>query len=636
MILILYICFNFRNLNIMNKFFLLAFMLLFQLSSFGLFAQNSDVRAQNTLRMMNYNVRNGIGLDGVTNYQRIADVINNAQPDVVALQELDSVTNRSAKVDVLRRLANETLMYPIYSGAIDYDGGKYGLGILSKVKPLRTGSFALPGREEVRTFLWVEFDRYIYCSTHFSLTEADRIKSLEIIQAWVESQQKPIFLAGDLNAEPQSAVMQLVAEHGKLLTNPKQNTYPANKPACCIDYIIGNKADESRYTVVGARVIPEAVASDHRPLLVDIIWKQPVASIFRTKPYLQNPVDGGITVMWSTTVPTYSWVAYGTNPAALDKKASYLVDGQVISNNLNHKIRLTDLEPGQKYYYRVYSQEIITYQAYSKKFGEIATSELANFTLPATKTGDFTAIIFNDLHKQEATLKALYKQVEDTAYDFVVFNGDCVDDPRNEADAIQYISACNDVVKADHTPVFYLRGNHEIRNAFSIGLRDLYDYVGDKTYGAFSWGDTRVVMLDCGEDKPDDHWVYYGLNDFSGLRQDQVRFLEKEVKTKAFKKAKKRVLLHHIPVYGAPGEYNPCLELWNPILKKAPFNVAINAHTHAFSYHPKGSAGNNFPVVVGGGPNLKNATVMLLQKRGEKMTLKVLDTQGKTLLDIAL
>ena len=107
MILILYICFNFRNLNIMNKFFLLAFMLLFQLSSFGLFAQNSDVRAQNTLRMMNYNVRNGIGLDGVTNYQRIADVINKAQPDVVALQELDSVTNRSAKVDVLCRLATK-------------------------------------------------------------------------------------------------------------------------------------------------------------------------------------------------------------------------------------------------------------------------------------------------------------------------------------------------------------------------------------------------------------------------------------------------------------------------------------------------------------------------------------------------
>lgn len=72
-----------------------------------------------------------------------------------------------------------------------------------------------------------------------------------------------------------------------------------------------------------------------------------------------------------------------------------------------------------------------------------------------------------------------------------------------------------------------MRGNHEIRNAYSIGLRDHYDYVGNKTYGSFNWGDTRIVMLDCGEDKPDDHWVYYGLNDFTRLRNEQVDFLKK-------------------------------------------------------------------------------------------------------------
>ena len=82
-------------------------------------------------------------------------------------------------------------------------------------------------------------------------------------------------------------------------------------------------------------------------------------------------------------------------------------------------------------------------------------------------------------------------------------------------------------------PVFYLRGNHEIRNAYSIQLRELFDYVGDKTYGAFNWGDTRFVMLDCGEDKPDTTWVYYGLNDFSQLRQDQIGFLKEELNSKA-------------------------------------------------------------------------------------------------------
>lgn len=95
-------------------------------------------------------------------------------------------------------------------------------------------------------------------------------------------------------------------------------------------------------------------------------------------------------------------------------------------------------------------------------------------------------------------------------------------------------------------PDFLYAGNHEIRNAYSIGLRDHFDYVGDKTYGSFNWGDTRIVMLDCGEDKTDDHWVYYDLNDFTQLRNEQVGFLKKELAAKEFKKAKKRILLHHI------------------------------------------------------------------------------------------
>lgn len=49
---------------------------------------------------------------------------------------------------------------------------------------------------------------------------------------------------------------------------------------------------------------------------------------------------------------------------------------------------------------------------------------------------------------------------------------------------------------------FFMRGNHEIRNAYSIGLRNHFDYVDNKIYGAFNWGNTRIVMLDCGEDKP--------------------------------------------------------------------------------------------------------------------------------------
>ena len=136
----------------------------------SLHSQENGARENNTLRIMSYNIRNGKGMDDVSNYQRTADVINKVRPNVVALQEVDSVTGRSGQMDVLRILGEKTLMYPTYAPAIDYDGGKYGIGMLSKEKPLTTRYLPLPGREEARALLIVEFENYIYCCTPVSYT----------------------------------------------------------------------------------------------------------------------------------------------------------------------------------------------------------------------------------------------------------------------------------------------------------------------------------------------------------------------------------------------------------------------------------------------------------------------------------
>lgn len=124
--------------------------------------------------------------------------------------------------------------------------------------------------------------------------------------------------------------------------------------------------------------------------------------------------------MWETTVPAYCWVEYGTDTIQL-KRARTIVDGQVVCNNKLHKIRINDLISGQKYYYRVCSQEILLYQAYKKVFGNTAQSDFSEFTLPATTdTDSFTAIVFNDLHQHTKTFRALCKQIQNINYDFVV------------------------------------------------------------------------------------------------------------------------------------------------------------------------------------------------------------------------
>lgn len=593
-----------------------------------------SVQAQNTLKLMTYNIKNANGMDDVCNFQRIANVINNASPDVVAIQEVDSMTKRSGQKYVLGEIAERTQMHAYFAPAIDFDGGKYGIGLLTRQVPVRLQTIPLPGREEARALILAEFEDYIYCCTHMSLTEEDRMESLKIVKSFTAPYKKSLFLAGDMNAEPESDFIKELQKDFQLLSNPKQHTYPAPEPKETIDYIATLKSNANGFALISAQVLNEPMASDHRPILVKLRTAEKANKIFRTKPYLQNPVGNGITVMWETTVPAYCWVEYGTDTTQL-KRARTIVDGQVVCNNYLHKIRIDGLQPGQKYYYRVSSQEMLLYQAYKKVFGNTAQSSFSEFTLPAADTDSFTAVVFNDLHQHTQTFRALCKQIQNINYDFVVFNGDCVDDPVDHNQATTFISELTEGVRGDRIPTFFMRGNHEIRNAYSIGLRDHYDYVGDKTYGSFNWGDTRIVMLDCGEDKLDSHWVYYGLNDFTQLRNEQVDFLKKELSAKEFKKAKKRVLIHHIPLYGNDG-VNLCADLWTNLLEKAPFNVSLNAHTHKYAFHPKGELGNNYPVVIGGGYKMDSATVMILEKKKDELKVKVLNVKGEILLDITV
>jgi len=594
-------------------------------------------QTENTIRVMSYNIRNCRGMDNVVDYDRVAEIIFRTAPDVVALQELDSVTNRSGGVDVLSRLAALTAMFPTYGASIPFDGGKYGIGVLSRQRPLSWKRIPLPGREEARSLLIVEFEDFVFCNTHFSLNEEDRLASVEIINQAVKHFDKPVILAGDINATPESPVLEALNQNWRTLSNPRLFTYPSDNPSRTIDYIFGYTPNGFTYSVWQTRVLNEPVASDHLPLFADIRLKTPKDKIFRTPVYLQNPATDGMTIMWLTNVPSHSWVEYGTDTLNM-RRAQTWEEGIAMAYNKVNRIRLTGLEPGTRYYYRVFSREITLYQAYHKEFGETASSKISSFTTLDDARTDFTAIIFNDLHDIYPLLEKLHEHVKDIPYDIVFFNGDNISDAQTEEAAVRTISNFSRIVGADRVPSIYVRGNHEARGAFSPFLWSLLGKVGgEHSYGAFSFGDTRFVILDCGEDKPDDHWVYFGLNDFTQFRKDQAAFLKKEIESEAFKSATKRVLIHHIPVYGLREDaFNPSLEVWGSILEIAPFNVSINAHTHRFRYIPKGELGNNFPVVIGGGSNEQTATVMILQKQGNQMTLTVLNTDGETLLTLDL
>ncbi|MBO5919815.1 MAG: metallophosphoesterase [Bacteroidales bacterium] len=583
--------------------------------------------AQEHLKIMTYNVRNSKGMDNVMDCRRAAAVIRTQAPDVVAVQELDSMTRRSGGKYILGEIADYAGMNAEYFPAIEFDGGKYGIGILSKEKPHAVKGYPLPGREEERALLVAEFEEYVFACTHLSLTEADRMASLETIGKIAKGCSKPFYLAGDLNDIPGSQFIKALQENFRILNKLESKTFPAPNPDRTLDYIAVWKSTAPKLDIVSKEVIDEPMASDHRPVVVKLRTALEANELMRTKPYLQNPTNGGMTIMWETIIPAYSWVEYGTDTTQLER-ARLLVDGQAEFNESVHKIRLEGLKPGVKYYYRVCSQEILYYGGYHKIFGNTAVSPFYSFVTAQDDADSFTALVFNDIHQRKHIFEALYRHVKDVDYDFVVFNGDCIDDPKDHNQASGTLKFLTESVNGSSIPTIFIRGNHEIRNAYSIGLRKHLEYAGGKTYSAFNWGDTRIVILDCGEDKKDDHREYSGLNDFTSLREEQVEFLKEELSSKAFKKADKRILFHHIPIYGMQGS-NLCEPLWRPMLDKAPFDVAFNAHTHQYAFHPEKSTENNYPVFIGGGKSMDNATIFVVHKSKGKLSVKVINTAGE-------
>lgn len=591
---------------------------------------------RNRLSVMTYNVHNAVGMDGRADCARIARIVERSGADVVAVQEVDSATRRSGGRYVLGDIAREALMHATFAAAIPYDGGQYGVGVLSRERPLSVRRVPLPGREESRVLLVVEFGRYVLGCTHLSLTAADRQAALPLLRAEAARWDKPFVLAGDWNDRPGSPLLDSLQTDFLMAGDLKTPTFPADSPAERLDYVALYRPTVGRLQPMRARVLPQSEASDHRPVVAELCFRMPAAELLYHAPYLQNPASDGITVMFQTRAMAHSWVEFGTDTLHL-RRARQLLGGQTVCHDVEHRVRLDSLQPGQTYYYRVCAQEILNYRSYSKTFGETCRSPFRTFTLPAAGTTDFTALVMNDLHENAATIRAFSRLARTIPHDFVIFNGDCLPEPTDRDYAMHHLHRLADAFDAASRPVFFVRGNHEIRNAYSAGMPSLFDQPGGNTYGAFSWGDTRFVLLDCGEDKPDGHWVYYGLNDFTGFRREQVAFLREEMSSRAFRRARRRVLLHHVPVWGNTDDYRPCTELWAPVLNKARFDIDLAAHTHEFVYHPEGSAaGNPFPVVVGGGPQPGEATLLVLEKRGADMWLRVLDTEGRELRRIDL
>ena len=185
------------------------------------------------------------------------------------------MTTRYPGHDMLSEVAALTDMYPTYAASIDFRGGKYGIGILTKEKPLSHRRVPLPCRSEPRSLLIVELEEYYYCCTHLSLHEEDRITSAAIIIDELSKLDKPAIIAGDFNALPNSYPMMALGRKFHIFEKTgTPYTFPANEPTREIDYIALYTGGGASAEVVSHEVLHAPVESGHAPIVAEVVISQ--------------------------------------------------------------------------------------------------------------------------------------------------------------------------------------------------------------------------------------------------------------------------------------------------------------------------------------------------------------------------
>jgi endonuclease/exonuclease/phosphatase family metal-dependent hydrolase len=231
------------------------------------------------VRVLTFNILHGATTKGDFNLDVIARVISEANPDFVALQEVDFKTNRARQYDLATELGWRTKMIPLFARAMYFDGGEYGNGILSACSFISTKTVALPCTPGNEPRVAVEViavlpskDTVAFIGTHLDhqRDENERIKQSEKLNAVFSSNKYPTILAGDLNAIPGSTPIKILQEvwtssHHDEMPEP---TFPSVNPSRKIDYVMF--MPRNRWKVIETRVIQDPVASDHCAYLVTL------------------------------------------------------------------------------------------------------------------------------------------------------------------------------------------------------------------------------------------------------------------------------------------------------------------------------------------------------------------------------
>jgi endonuclease/exonuclease/phosphatase family metal-dependent hydrolase len=226
-----------------------------------------------------------VGLDGKVSPQRIARVIAQCDPDIVALQELDVGRRRTQGRDQAGEIAQELNMMLHFHPAIRLAEEQYGDAILSRYPMRLVRAALLPGATsamiEPRGALWVAVTigetEVQVLNTHLGLSEPERLQQVETLLGpdWLGHPdcREPLIVCGDLNLRSRSKAYGRLANRLRDVQRevPRRPaaTFPSRRPIVRIDHIFV-QGEVQVLTAQTARTSLAVRASDHLPLIAEL------------------------------------------------------------------------------------------------------------------------------------------------------------------------------------------------------------------------------------------------------------------------------------------------------------------------------------------------------------------------------
>jgi predicted phosphodiesterase len=352
---------------------------------------------------------------------------------------------------------------------------------------------------------------------------------------------------------------------------------------------------------------------------------------FSHGPYIQDVSKSGATIVFTTSQPSFSWVEL-TDDNGITQAFYNIEHGVKMANITFHTIRIDKLSPAKEYAYRLFSKEITKFDPYSVVYGDSITSASFSFSTLNPAADMVTFIEMSDIHGKNDKLERLLFHADVKSADMVIYAGDMMDYYATEDQPFHNFIDKSVEVFASETPFWLVRGNHETRGRYS---RNLFRYVpreDGRYYYTVKQGPVLFIFLDSGEDKPDDHHVYAGLNDFDNYREEQAAWLRQVVASDEYKKASYRIVVTHIPPL-ADGWHSELhiTKTWLPILNEASIDLMLAGHLHELKYFTKDADIYAFPLIIGSNNSAARVVV-----NGDGIKVKTIDVDGNVIDEMNL